>query len=320
MLILVAALVSCNKNASDSAENQAKEYIISIGLGGEITGVSIGDLTKSGENNDLYGIQVDSREAGTTGGYISYAYGVFDTLEGLTITLLGGREYVFKANLVIDGKELLKDYADGYSTPFAHYGTPSGFTPVGTVFNYTADQYLPYNIWNPDEVYLADGNSYYHPEIDRYYGELEGFVPDDSNSVTIEMKRMVFGMNVIAEGLTEGKLKVQMANAPLKEIVYPETELDEIFSLKNVYDAWPAENYKETITVSFTWVKDNEEETLLASGEFDFYRNKKTTITVQVQSQNPQAPVSVSLDDTPMGDGGTYEIGDNGSGDYNINS
>lgn len=317
MLILVAALASCSKNASDPTEKQVKKYVVSIGLGGEIAGVSIGDLTKA-ESNDLYGIQVDSRDAGTTGGYISYAYGVFDTLEGLTITLLDGKEYVFKATLIKDGKKHMMNYGDGYSSPFFHQGNPYGCTPVGTEFNYSTSQYLPYENYLNDKTYLIEG-SYYYPDVDRYYGELEGFVPGNSDTVTIGMKRMVFGLNVIAEGMTEGKLKVQISGAPLKEIVYPKTELDEIFSLYNVYDALLTENYKETITVSFTLVKDNEEETLLASGEFDFYRNKKTTITVQTQSQNPTASVSVNLEDAPMGDGGSYEVGEGGSSEIIVN-
>lgn len=305
MLILVAALVSCNKNASDSAESPVKEYVISIGFGGEITGVSIGEMTRAGENNDLYGIQVDSREAGTTGEYANYAYGVFDTFEGLTITLLEGKEYRFQATLVKDAKERIYSASSGYYFPFYHYGNPMGSTPIETEFTYTIDQHLA--LTQTNETSLVGGD-FHRPDVDRYYGELEGFVPGSSDAVTIEIKRVAFGLNVIAEGMTEGKLKVQMQHAPLKEIVYPETELDDIFCLYNVNNAWSTENYKESINVSFTWVKDNEEEILLASDEFDFYRNKRTTITIQVQSQNPQASVSVSLEDTPMGDGGSYEI------------
>ena len=243
-------------------------------------------------------------------------------MEGLTITLLDGKEYRFQADLIKDGKERLfySDIFNGYNSLFYRAGNQGGETPVGTEFIYAADQYFMRNQWVSGEIYLNDGVSYLYPDLDRYYGELDGFVPGNSDAVTIEIKRMVFGLDVIAVDMTEGKLIVRLAGAPLKEIVYPEAELEEVFSFPNVYNVWRTENYKETITVSFTWVKDNEEETLLASGEFDFYRNKKTTITVQVQSQDPQSPVSVSLDDTPMGDGGTYEIGGSGSGDYNINS
>jgi len=313
-------LASCTEEAVQT-EEPVKTHIVALQLGGEILDVSYSDLTKGENDKDLYGIQVESRVAGETGNYSNYAYGVFDSLEGLTITLLEGKEYKFKAMLVKEGKERLMyyDYSGGYSAPFFHQGTSYGVTPIGTSFTYSSSEYLPYESYLVDKVYLQEG-SYYHPDVDSFYGEVDAFVPGSNDAVTIEMKRTVFGLNVIAEGMTEGKLSVQMESAPSKEIVYPGTGLDEIFSFYNVFLAWSSTDYKESIIVSFFWVKENEEEVLIASQSFDFYRNKKTTITVQVVDQNPTAGVSVSLESVPMGDGGSYEIEAGGSGNIDINS
>jgi len=292
--------VSCTEKEIQT-EEPVKTYTLSLQLGGEILDVTYSDLTKGEDDKDLYGFQVYSRVSGDTGYYSNYAYGLFDTLEGLTITLIDGYEYTFHATLIKDGKDRLSQTYDG------RFGTPFGIC-VGTAFIYSTETLLSLN-QGAVSLQGEGGYSYIrHPNIDRYYGELSGFVPGESDIVTIEMKRMVFGLRVIANGMTEGKLKIQMQDAPVQVIVNPDTELEEVFSLMSLYSALITENYKESITVSFTWVKDNEEEVLLASRPFDFYRKKWTTITVKVQDHSLTPAVGVTLEDGTLEEGDTYDI------------
>lgn len=308
-IIAVCGLLfsACNQ-IEDPTPQDAKTYTVALQLGGEILSVEYSDLSKGANDHDLYGIQVDTRPSGTTGSYSHYAYGLFDNLNSVTITLVEGNEYQFQVRVVKDGKERIRHWSDGYDFPFYSQGTDIGATPIGQVFNYSASKYLSLS---GGYVYLQDQNSgLWYPEIDSYYGALSGFVPGSSEIVTIDTKRVAFGLHVVAEGLTEGKLKIQMEGAYVQEIAYPETELDKVFSMNNSYAAWSTDNYKVSLSTSFTWVKDNEEEVPLATQTFDFYRNKKTTIMVQVQnqSQNPTPSIAVNLEDTPMGDGGSYNI------------
>ena len=306
MAVTGLVLAACTEEPAQTDKPvKAKEYVVSLALGGEILDVSYGDLTKGENDHDLYGIQVDSRPVGE-GDYAHYAYGLFDTLEGLTITLLDGYEYKFKATLVKDGKGIIQHYNSSYNSPFYTYGVGNDITEIGTDFIYALNEYLSVDT---GYAYLEQGvGSYYHPDIDRYYGELSGFTAGDSETVTIEMKRVVFGLHVIASGMTEGTLTVQLSSAPTKTIVYPDTEMDEVFSLSSITNAWSTENYKESIAVSFTWTKDNDKDVILANRQFDFYRNKKTTITLTVVDQSLTPGLAVSLEDDTMGDGGSYDI------------
>lgn len=295
----------------DPTPRDAKTYTVALQLGGEILSVEYSDLSKGANDLDLYGIQVDTRVAGTMGEYAHYAYGLFDNLDNVTITLLDGNEYRFQVRLVKDGKERIEHpyMSDGYyyAHPFFTNGSSNtGYTPIGQVFNYSASTYFPF----PNSPYvLHQLNALIsYPDVDSYYGELSGFVPGNSQTATINVKRVAFGLHVIADGLTEGKLIIQMEGAPALEIAYPETEMDKIVSMSDVSAAWTTDNYKVSLSTSFSWVKDNEEEVPLATQSLDFYRNKKTTITVQVQNNNPGASLAVIPENTPMGDGGSYNI------------
>lgn len=305
-IIAVCGLLfsACNQ-IEDPTPQDAKTYTVALQLGGEILSVEYSDLSKGANDHDLYGIQVDTRPSGTTGSYSHYAYGLFDNLDNVTITLLEGREYLFLVRLVKDGKELINHNSGGYYYPFYATGTNGRFTPIGQEFNYSASEYF-----QPNSFYALQQREGWvdYPEIDSYYGELSGFVPGSSETVTINVKRVAFGMHVIADGLTEGKLRIQMPGFHVQEITYPDTEMDKVFSMLNVTNAWSTDNYKVSINASFTWVKANEEEVPLATRQFDFYRNKKTTITVQVQNNNPGAGLAVIPENTPMGDGGSYNI------------
>lgn len=72
--------------------------------------------------------------------------------------------------------------------------------------------------------------------------------------------------------------------------------MDEVFSFSNIGGAWSTENYKESIAVSFTWTKDNDKDVILANRQFDFYRNKKTTITLTVVDQSLTPGLAISLE------------------------
>lgn len=301
MAIGALTFAACTQEPSQN-QKPTKEYVVSLMLGGEITDVFYSDLTKGENDHDLYGIQVDATPAGENN-YVHYAYGLFDSLEGVTITLLDGYEYKFVATLLKDGKEKIRHYEWGYSDPFDK--------EIVEEFVYSVNSYLGY--LHQGSTRMSDDGYYNCPTIDRYYGELEGFIPGDSENVTIQMKRVVFGLRVNASGLTEGTLTVNVEGAPTQTIAFPDTEFDEVFGMRVIKSnygesAYTTENYKETITVSITWTKDNDKVVPIASRQIDFYRNKKTTINVTVEDLSLTPGIAVSLEDDPMGDGGSYDI------------
>lgn len=92
-------------------------------------------------------------------------------------------------------------------------------------------------------------------------------------------------------------------------ITSPDSEIQDIFTFDNVRDAWATDNYKESIEVSFAWTKADGVVVPIATQTFDFYRNKLTTITVEVSDKSEDNGVGVEMEDGSMTEGGSYNVG-----------
>lgn len=310
-----------------------KEYTVSLGLKGEIVNITESPLaTRAAEKNDLYGIQVYSSpdKEGHYEGYTEYAYGLYDDVGKMTIKLLEGYKFKFVATMVVDGKNKVSFWNNGFYVPF--YNSKTFYTKLTNAFKYSSVEY--FNSWH-----LGRGNSYssimetevYRPEIDRYYGELEGYLPSENGTATIDMKRTSFGVRVIADEMTEGKLTVKIDRSIDMNIEYPATEAQELLSFEAVNSAWltafyasiegeTTSDYSENIPISFTWTKDDGVELPLGTQTINFKRNKLTTITIKVADKGVKGDIGITYEENgEMEDGGTVEINPGGSSDNNVN-
>ena len=187
--LIALFLYSCDKN-EQSQNTLPKEYIVSVGCAGEITNVAVEDLTRAGESNDLYAIQVYSDDK-------KYAYGLFSSLDGVSIRLFEGSRYKFVATLIKDGATLLYHSDNQYDLPLT---LSSGKSSIGTGFHYSDDVFytdltLGYSKLNStSEVYA-------HPNLDRFYGQVSDYTPNDEGRVTIDLKRVSYGLKVVAENM-----------------------------------------------------------------------------------------------------------------------
>lgn len=308
VVLVPLAVAGCTKSSmSPDSGKEAKEYTVTLACGGEIKDVSISDLTKAEESNDLYGVQVYSRPTQSENEYKPYAYGLFDSMEGREIKLLEGYEYKFVVTMVKDGKAVIISDNEGYFHPFIKKKS-LGKTSLSTSFIYDRTDFFEY---------IATGKSYLnqpreifsHPNITRYYGEVVGYIPSEGGKVTISMKRTVFGLKVKTEDLSEGSLNIAMTEAPSMTITSPDAEIQDIFTFSEVREAWATDNYKESIEVAFTWTKADGVVVPIATKTFDFYRNKLTTITVAISDKSEDNGVGVEMEDAQMTDGESYTVG-----------
>lgn len=306
VVLVPLAVAGCTKSSmSPDSGKEAKEYTVTLACGGEIKDVSISDLTKAEESNDLYGVQVYSRPTQSENEYKPYAYGLFDSMEGREIKLLEGYEYKFVVTMVKDGKAVIKANTGEYWGPFK-----IGSKPLSISESFSYDN-------NRELQNLAIGQSYLkqpddifgHPNITRYYGEVVGYIPSEGGKVTISMKRTVFGLKVKTENLSEGSLNIAMTEAPSMTITSPNAEIQDIFTFSEVREAWATDNYKESIEVAFTWTKADGVVVPIATKTFDFYRNKLTTITVAISDKSEDNGVGVEIEDAQMTDGESYTVG-----------
>ena len=276
----------------DEPNTTPKEFLVSLGFSGEITSIEESPLSRAAIN-DLYGIQVYSSPT-SSDNYKPYAYGLFDSKDGMVIKLLEGYKYKFVSSMVVDGKQkiLSYDYGDSYWAPFY----TSDATKLENKFVYDSGKEMGY--LDNGYTYLAElSGPFYHPNTMRYYGEVTDYVPTANGSVSINMKKVVFGAKFITEGFTEGTLYIKLKDAPTLQLVFPQTEVEDIFTFKNEYlsgNRWTADTYTETILISISWQKNDGAIEHLINQEVTFKRNIKTTITVKVNDSSVNQGLNIS--------------------------
>ncbi len=299
----------------DEPNTTPKEFLVSLGFSGEITSIEESPLSRAAIN-DLYGIQVYSSPT-SSDNYKPYAYGLFDSKDGMVIKLLEGYKYKFVSSMVVDGKQKISSYESSYDPPFKR----SGFsTKLENKFNYDSGK----EMGNLDDGYTNLGlfGNFYHPNTMRYYGEVTDYVPTANGSVSINMKKVVFGAKFITEGFTEGTLYIKLKDAPTLQLVFPQTEVEDIFTFKNEYPSgnrWTADTYTETILVSISWQKNDGAIVPLINQEVTFKRNIKTTITVKVNDSSVNQGLNITEEKNELQPGENIVLESSGAGNTPVN-
>lgn len=319
LISLVILAWSCSSDSegepldgsNDQPSNEIKEYTVSLGMIGEILDIEESPLTKAG-GNDLYGVQVYSKISETD--YIPYAHGLFDDKALLKIKLQSNQIYKFVATMVVDGKRKIWYTTGGYCHPY-YLGNKE----------YELNNSFEYNelyfdaLWKGTSAIVISytPQMFNTPNIERYYGEVLDYVPSSNGDISINMKRACFGAKFIAEGLTEGKLKINIKEAPELSISYGKTEVQDIFTFKNTYpygSTWVKDDYSEVIPVSVSWEKSNGVVVNLIEQTIVFKRNTMSTITIKVKdipTENTNNGIGISQESGEMikGDDITLESG-----------
>jgi hypothetical protein len=136
----------------------------------------------------------------------------------------------------------------------------------------TDDEYYNYSYLN-------------RPETERYYGEVVGFEPSESNSLSIDMKYTVFGCRFDVEGLNEGYITIELEGAKPLLIEYPNTWESAIITFSNVASAFATpDSYSEDILTTIKWYKseDDNEPITIASESLNYARLKRTKVTISL--------------------------------------
>lgn len=322
-ILAASALWACNKEVS-SNEEYGNPITISLGVGGDFN-VSSDPATKAGADDGIYGINVyfDKEKDGTANDI--YAYGVFDNVESMTITLLSGYKYKFTCTFAKnEAQSLYYGQYDGntymgYAAPFQTNKHSS--TQLGNAFIYsnTSGEYLS-GIGTGDTVILSSTGgttTTLYPRTHRYYGELDSYSPVAGGIVTIPLKKTVFGLKVIIKGVPEGTLSATVAANGTELLNQTTTSSDYVSpaylrSFRNVYDCWKNESTLAG-TVSWTYTSSKFSQwNLSGSSNITFKRNVLTTVTVSVTPDSASA--SISLTEEEWDDENTINMGINTDG------
>ena len=279
-----------------------------------------GEATGRAESNPLYGVQVMSREKGSTGAYGYYAYGIFDDTTAINLNLSDEMEYRFRATMVDDAAAI---HASGgeYGKPFNTAVAPAqrGVTPLpdwegdlpggnGTGWNsflVTSEKYLA-GLERGETTLAADGKTYARPNAVRYFGERFPYTPSADEEVEVRMTRVAFAVTCEVDSLKTGYVRVEMEGAPVFRVDSDSEEhsASEVFTLANSGGNWTGSDYAEEVTVRFFWVKPNGLERDLGSQQVAFKRNTVTRMKITIKDDG----MSMDMENKPLEDGQIYEI------------
>ena len=310
--IVAGVMVACSQK--DPMPNAEQEYYtVSLDWEGEILDVWYEPL-RSNSTDDLYGIQVYQApdvelEEGKSTTWTRYAYGLFDNADDITIQLLKGYKYKFVATMVVDGKNKISHFTDNvsYSNPF--YITRPGANTYGLLANKFDYQSTIYFSGLEDGTTSLQGLSGYisHPNTERFYGELEDYIPgSNGDKAKIKMKRTSFGAKFIAKGklAKSGTLQVQMTEAPKMELALSnsDNQISDIFTFDYVKAAWADNQYKETIAVTFNWIRTDGTTLPLGTHNVTYKRNATTVVQVNIENEANAGGVGFEYDEADLGD------------------
>ena len=311
--------VGCNK--TDSANLQCEEVTVSLNISGDFDVEVVQDpLTKAGSSDDAYGINVyyDKEGDGTTNDI--YAYGLFDNVADMTITLLSNHKYRVVCNLVKDARNTLF-FGQAFNNTFSGYAYPfqtnsSNSTLLNNKFIIgTSTYFTGFGSGNAHRANTASpstSNYQTYARVNRFYGETDKYEPVPNGTIDVYLKRVVFGAKFVVSGLKGGSLSVTCGDFFSGTYSKDNDGTETIYTFPDVYDTWKnGLPHVATVSISYTsnrgrlW-------NLSKSQDVQFKRNVMTTVNVQL---NPDlSGTSLSITEEEMGDDNDIDMGINTDG------
>lgn len=284
--------VSCQKSATGGA-SECEKVTVSLNIDGDFdVAVDQDPLTKaSGSSNDAYGINVyyDMEGDGTTDDI--YAYGLFDNVADMTITLLSNHKYKVCCTLIKDAKNMLY-FGQAFNNAYSGYCYPfqtnaSGSTLLNNKFIIgTSTYFTGFSSGNAHIISTTSpsaGNATPNASVNRFYGETDQYEPVPNGTIDIYLKRVVFGAKFVVSGVKEGSLAVTCGSFFSKTYTADSAGTENIYTFSDVYTCWQKET-PMVVTISFIYTSDRGTLwDITQSQEIQFKRNIMTTVNVTLK-------------------------------------
>lgn len=208
---------SCSKEDSGTPTPSAEAYTISFSIGGEID-VTTEPLSRAEASTDAYAMNVYYDKEGDGVQNDIYAYGLFDNVADMSITLLSNHKYKIYCTLIKDAKNTIY-YGQAFNNAYSGYCYPfqtsaSNSTLISNSFIIGTSTY--FTGLGSSQTHLASvgspsttNYSTYSPNINRFYGITSDYVPVPNGTIDIYLKRAVFGAKFVVSGVKEGTFTVR---------------------------------------------------------------------------------------------------------------
>ena len=316
LLIGSSTLFSCSNNEDElppkeQEQNSQETYTISFNLGGEFISTSETPLSRTEVTpKKIYGINVYYKKDDESY-YRDYAYGLFDNIEDMTISLIGGYKYKFECSMVKNDTDTLYHNNSKYYAPFhKDYSSYSGYKGIelSNKFSISTTNSIRLTGLREGNTCISTSNdSERYPKIDRFYGELTDYIPTKDGVANIDLKRTAFGLKSIVTPPIDGTLFVYIRTNDGSINSNIELSADDnilesssMYTFYEVYECWQAENYTKDFTIRLKWKRANGA-TQTFEEVITVKRNVMTTVNVNVNGSTTDSSLGVKEDDTPMG-------------------
>ena len=307
--VLSLFATGCQKNDADREVWDGEEVTVSLNLTGDFdVEVSQDPLSKASvSTNDAYAINVWYDAEGDGSQNDIYAYGLFDNVADMTITLLSNHKYRFDCTLVKDAKNTLY-YGQAFNNTYSGYAYPfhtnaSSSTQITNRFIIgTSTRFSGLDSGNSHIITTTSpstSNYTVYPKVNRFYGVTSGYVPVENGTINIYLKRCVFGAKFVITGLKEGKLTVDASHSSYGSFhsatYYKDSEGTEtIYTFPNVSGVYSNE-LPLVATISLSYDSDRGDLwDMSQSKDIQFKRNVMTTVNIDLNPDLSRAVFSVT--------------------------
>ena len=324
LLIGSSTLFSCSNNEDElppKEQTNQETYTISFNLGGEFISTSETPLSRTEvAPKKIYGINVYYKKDGNTW-YDNYAYGLFDNIQDMTISLISGYRYKFECTMIQNDNDIIYHDKNGYyGRPFMSGDNYNGDYNANTVtqltnkFHVSTTTYRQLDYIKYGTTDVCTESSFVrsnYPKTDRFYGELTDYIPTKDGVANIDLKRTAFGLKFIVTPPVDGKLYISSitTNDNSYHSINSNVEVSaddnilessSMYTFYEVYECWQAENYTKDFTIRLKWKRANGA-TQTFEEVITVKRNVMTTVNVNVNGGTTDSSLGVKEDDTPMG-------------------
>lgn len=341
LVLLVLGVSSCQKADIDVVEHEP--MTVSLNLAGDFSvDVTQDPLTRAASTDDAYALNVYYDKEGDGSVNDIYAYGLFDNVADMTITLLSNHKYDIYCSLIRDAKTYLSDYFsltnNGLALvrdevgPFYYYhhnyfNDRKCYLQTNRFF-YNSNKLLYFYIGVNATTTSAISSSYFESKdiregellktkyptcTDWFYGEVNKYTPNgEVATMDIELKRVGFRLKYELSGVTDGEVTVKVynndrtfINSTTNTASYESEE--QFIAFYDTYSAWLyADNYTENLTVAVVWKRGIGVTQDLGTKTIQVKRNCLNNIRIALTSDDKGAGISLNTEsEDSMGETGT---------------
>lgn len=248
--LLVAS--SCEKAVVDEPIDDTT-YTVNLFPKEENISITEIPLSRAGDDKKIYAINVSEKKPRGTK-VVKYAYGLFSDPERIALKLKKGYHYSIECLIVKDDIESLYNDNGEYLAPFYHGVEKKDTLPTKLTNQFVYSSKNNLFALTSGYTHISATKKVSHPRLYKFYGKVENFTPSsDDESITIDMKRCVFGLHFLITPPEEGEYTISYLNRTINlKAGSPAYDEQSIFSFK-LPDKCIAPQYSSLMELSLKW-------------------------------------------------------------------